>query len=126
MSACDICSNKCFGIDGYDGSCCTIENRDWIMGPINDSNQFIENLSKKLNRNISKEEVFIEYEEGKNLFPNKSVWQNPENFPAFKVNLEDKRKPCIFYNTSVKSCMVYDIRPETCRDFECGYLKENK
>jgi len=126
MSACDICSNKCFGIDGYDGSCCSIEDRDWIIGPITDTDEFIQRLSNKLGRPIPKEDIFYELEEGKNIFPNKPTWQMPSSYPALKINLEDKKKACIFYNTTLKACTMYDIRPTTCQNFECGYLKENK
>ena len=126
MKACDICSNNCFGIKGYDGSCCSVEDRDWIIGPINDTDEFISKLSNKFGRDINKEDIFYEYEEGKNVFPNKSTWQDENSYPAFKVNLQDPKKPCIFYNTTVKACTVYDIRPETCRNFECDYLKNNK
>jgi len=124
MSACDICSNKCFGIEGYDGSCCTVEERDWIMGPIHDAEEFIKKLSNKLGRAINRDDIFIDYEEGKSLFPLKPVWQNKDHYPAFRIDLNNKRLPCIFYNTTVKSCMVYSIRPKTCRDFKCDYLKE--
>ena len=73
---CNICSYKCWGIDNYDGSCCSIENRDFIIGPHPDADIFIENLSIKLDREIKKEEVFIEYDEGKKMFPDKKFWLN--------------------------------------------------
>ena len=60
---CNVCSNKCWGIEGQDGSCCTLENRDWIMGPIMDGHEFIENLSKKLGEPVNYDDIFIEYEE---------------------------------------------------------------
>ncbi len=46
-SACQICSSKCFGVDGYDGSCCKLEERDFIIGPISDSGEFLE-IQKKI------------------------------------------------------------------------------
>ena len=125
MKGCDICSTKCLGTDGYDGSCCTIEERDFIIGPHSDPDEFIERLSNKLGREIKREDVFIEYGGGKDLFPKKTAWHKPSNFPALRVDVSNKRKPCIFYNTTVKSCMVYDIRPQTCRNYNCDYLKEN-
>lgn len=118
---CNVCSNKCFGIDGYDGSCCTIEDRDWTMGPIHDSHEFIKNLSEKLGEEIKHEDIFIEYEEGKNLFPEKKTWQSPFAYPSFRIQLDNKRLPCIFYDINEKQCTVYDIRPETCRKYECNY-----
>lgn len=125
-SNCQICSFKCWGIENYDGSCCTLENRDWIMGPALDWKDFLNNLSIKIGRKIDFSEVFYTYEEGSKLFPDRQMWQNPSNFPAFKVDLNGPRKPCIFYNQSIRSCMVYDIRPETCKNYSCDYLKQNQ
>jgi len=123
-SHCDTCSFKCYGIDGYDGSCCHVEGRDWIMGPINDWDVFLDDLSKKLGREVEFKEVFFNFEEGSKLFPDRSVWQLPGNFPAFKVDMEKIRKPCVMYNTATRSCSVYDIRPETCRNYYCDYLSK--
>lgn len=122
---CNICSNKCFGIPEHHGSCCTIEDRDYIIGPHPDSNELIDILSDKLGREIEWGEVFVGYEEGKNMFPNKPTWQNKDSYPAFRVDFYNPRLPCIFYNTKIKSCGIYDIRPKTCRDYECEYLTNN-
>jgi Fe-S-cluster containining protein len=118
---CNVCSNKCWGIEGQDGSCCTLENRDWIMGANYDTDEFIEKLSEKLGEKVNYNDIFIEYEEGKELFPDKPSWQTPISYPAFRVKLDHKKLPCIFYDTEEKQCMVYDIRPETCSSYECNY-----
>jgi Fe-S-cluster containining protein len=125
MDSSIICSKKCCGVDLYDGGCCSIDDRDYIIGPIKDYDIFLEKLSLKIGRKMIKEEVFIDYEEGKNLFPNKPVWQKKENYPAFRFDLTHPRKYCIFYNNILKNCSVYDIRPETCVKFVCEYLKNN-
>jgi Fe-S-cluster containining protein len=125
MKACEICSKKCMGFDGYDGSCCTVEDRDFIIGPHNDPYLFLERLKNKYDQEFSFEDVFYTYEEGKEIFPDKPVWQRPQSYPALKVNLEHPRKPCIFYNTTLKVCTVHEIRPNTCRTFKCDYLKDN-
>lgn len=122
---CNICSTKCFGINGYHGSCCNLEDRDWIIGPHYDTDEFIQRLSLRFGQEITKEDIFIEYEEGSKLFPNRSVWQNPESYPALRVDFFNPKLPCIFYNSKVKSCTVYDIRPKTCQVYECDYLKNN-
>ena len=122
---CNICSNKCYGMPGHHGSCCTLEDRDFIIGPHPDAEEFITRLSDKLGREIDYREVFVDYEEGKSLFPNKSTWQNPNSYPAFRVDLNNPRKPCIFYNTTIKSCTMYDIRPKTCMEYQCDYLKSH-
>jgi Fe-S-cluster containining protein len=118
---CNVCSNKCWGVEGQDGSCCTLENRDWIMGPIMDGHEFIENLSKKLGEPVNYDDVFIKFEEGKNLFPDKPSWQHEISYPAFRIQIDNKKLPCIFYNTEEKQCVVYDVRPEVCRNYECDY-----
>lgn len=122
---CNICSNKCFGVDGYHGSCCSIEDRNYIIGPHNDTEEFIKRLSNKLGREIQEEDIFINFDEGSKLFPNKSVWQNPESYPALIVDFYNPKLPCIFYNTKLKACSIYEIRPNTCVNFECDYLKNN-
>ena len=118
---CNVCSNKCWGIEGYDGSCCSVEDRNWIMGPINDSHIFIEKLSEKLGESVNYNDIFIGHEEGKELFPDKLVWQLESAYPAFRVKLDHKKLPCIFYDTEEKQCTVYNIRPETCEKYECNY-----
>jgi len=123
-SICDICANRCFGIDGYDGSCCTLENRDFIIGKVTDADQFLERLNSKLGRKFLWNEIFIGFEEGKNLFPDKSVWQNPDNFPCMRVDTSNPRFPCLFYNTRAKFCSVHDIRPATCDNYYCEYVVE--
>jgi Fe-S-cluster containining protein len=123
-SICDICSNKCFGIDGYDGSCCSIEDRDYIIGKITDTDEFIERLQSHLGRSIRYEDIFIDFEAGSQIFPDKSTWQNPENYPALRVNFHHPKLPCIFYNTALKFCTVHDIRPKTCSNYFCDYLSE--
>ena len=82
-------------------------------------------LSKKLGREIEREEIFVDYEEGKNMFPNKSTWQNQSSYPALRVDFYNPKLPCIFYNTKVRACSIYDIRPKTCQEYECEYLTQN-
>jgi Fe-S-cluster containining protein len=122
---CNICSDKCYGRIGYHGSCCSLEDRDYIIGPHPDTEDFIKNLSSKLGREIYEEDIFIGYEEGKKLFPYKTSWQNRDSYPAFRVDFFNPKLPCIFYNTKIKACSIYDIRPQTCREYECEYLSNN-
>lgn len=119
---CDICSFKCWGREGYDGSCCHVEDRDWIIGPHDDVEPFLQRLSDKFGRKVEFDEVFYTYEEGSALFPDKKCWQDPNSYPALRIDLEKERKPCMFYNSTLKSCSVYGIRPNTCRNYHCDYL----
>ena len=122
---CNICSNKCMGYDGNHGGCCTVAERDFIIGPHLDSNEFLDKLSEKFGREFEFSEVFYSYEVGKSIFPGKQIWQNENSYPAFKLDFFNPKLPCIFYNTKIKACSIYDIRPKTCRDFECEYLTQN-
>jgi Fe-S-cluster containining protein len=117
------CSHDCFGIDNYHGSCCRLENRDFIIGPIHDTDDFLTRLQKHFNRPIAYKDVFIDYEEGSKLFPDKTTWQNREAFPALRIDLDSKDLHCIFYNNTMRACSVYNIRPTTCYRFVCDYLK---
>ena len=123
---CEICSTKCYGREGYDGSCCTLEDRDWIIGPHTDTEDFINRLSNKFGRKIEYKDVFIDYEEGKELFPDKNTWQDQLTYPALRVDLNNPRRPCIFYNTTIKACSIYDIRPRICQTYHCWYLVKDK
>jgi Fe-S-cluster containining protein len=113
------------GFAGNHGGCCTVADRDFIIGPHHDTDEFLDRLSKKFGRNFEFDDVFYSYEKGKNMLSGKSTWQNPESFPALKMDFFNPKLPCIFYNTTVKACSIYDIRPQTCQDYECNYLTQN-
>jgi len=95
------------------------------MGPILDPEEFKKNLEEKVGRDLDSSDFLIYFEEGKKMFPGKSTWQNPANYPAMRVDLEASNKHCIFYNDSIRCCTVYDIRPSICRDYFCDYLKNS-
>ena len=83
MTPGDICSEKCLGNNGYDGGCCTLEQRDWIIGPLTEDQveKLLFDLRVMLNRKVERKEAVIDYEEGCDLFPTRSQWQNKNNFP---------------------------------------------
>lgn len=122
----NICSKKCMGYEGYDGRCCTIEDRDFIIGPHLDTDSFLRELRDKYGQTFLFEEVFYSYEEGKGVFPDRPTWQKQSSYPALRVNLEHVRSPCIFYNTFLRVCTVYELRQEVCRTYTCAYLRENE
>lgn len=47
-----LCRNKCQGIEGFYGSCCMIDNKNFIIGAYTEEeiHLFLEKLSKKFNR----------------------------------------------------------------------------
>lgn len=122
---CNICSNKCLGFDNNHGGCCTVADRNFIIGPHSDPERFISDLSDKFGRKINYDDVFINHQEGSKLFPDKATWQQPQNYPALRVDTNNSIRPCIFYNMNLRACMVYEMRPTTCQLFECQYLIDN-
>lgn len=118
----DTCSSNCLGVSGNCGSCCH-SDRNWILGPIEDYKKFLDDLSDKVGRKVEFSEVFYDFKEGSRVFPHYESWQNPDHYPAFRVDVEKAKKPCVMYNSAIKSCSVYEIRPETCRNYFCDFLK---
>lgn len=118
------CSRMCYGIKDQAGICCTIGERDYIIGPINDTQRFLADLSKKLGKEIQFEDVFMEYEEGSKMFPQKKCWQEPKNYPCMRVLPDESRGfPCQLLSLDMK-CTVHSIKPEVCRTYLCDYLTE--
>ena len=117
------CSQNCMGFRGNAGGCCTLDDRDFIPGPVRDADTFLIDLGRRLGREVSREEVFIDFEEGRALFPDRPSWQEPANYPAMRVLPDVEWIPCRFYDKTTGACTVYDIRPAMCRNFLCDHLK---
>lgn len=118
-----VCSKVCYGVRGQAGICCCIADRDYIIGPITDPKRFLRDLSNKLGKRIEFDEVFIKFEEGRKMFPDKKCWQDKRNYPAMRVIQDDKKLfPCQFLSEDMK-CKVHSIKPKVCREYLCDYLK---
>ena len=117
------CAHKCMGLVGNNGGCCTLADRDFIIGPVDDVDGFLERLGKHWGRPVLRIEVLIDYEEGRELFPNRSTWQNPRNYPALRVRSDNPRFPCMFYDEATAGCLIHEDRPHMCRKFTCDWLK---
>src|ERR1700738_3270047 len=109
------CSHNCMGVRGNAGGCCTLDDRDFIPGPVRDADVFLVDLGRLLDREVSREEAFIDFEEGRGLF---------RDCPALRVRPDVEWIPCRFYDKTTLACTVYDIRPAMCRDFFCDHLKD--
>jgi Fe-S-cluster containining protein len=118
------CTHNCMGYRGNAGGCCTLADRDFIIGPVRDADAFLADLRHVLNREVSHEEVFIDFEEGRAMFPERPSWQEPANYPALRVRPDVEWIPCQFYDMTKGACTVYDIRPAMCRDYFCDYLRQ--
>lgn len=117
------CRDSCLGHSNNHGGCCQLDDRDYIIGPIHDSHEFLDRIRKKFpNLKIEWKDIFLNFEEGSRLFPERSMYQKPEAYPALRPDVYHKRLPCLFYNNTLKCCSVYEIRPNTCRSFICPYL----
>jgi Fe-S-cluster containining protein len=117
------CGQNCMGARGNAGGCCTLDDRDFIPGPVRDADVFLLDLGRLLRREVSREEAFIDFEEGRVLFPDRPSWQEPANYPALRVLPDVDWIPCRFYDKTAHACSVYDIRPAICRHFLCDHLK---
>ena len=60
---CNICSTKCYGIKDNHGSCCTLDNRDYIIGPHHDTKEFLGRLSERFGREIKHNDVFAVFDD---------------------------------------------------------------
>ena len=115
------CQKKCYGHVDNAASCCKVGDRDWIIGPIRDAEEFLQRLNEKSEVKYEYNDVFIEHEEGSRLFPNKETWQNPDHYPAMRLRMNELDLPCRFL-TEKQECGVYEIRPQTCRQYVCEHL----
>lgn len=114
------CGHKCMGHSENRGGCCKLGQRDWIIGPVNDVDALLERLSKVLERPVLRSEVVIDFEEGRKLFPERKMWQNPAHFPAMRSVSADPYA-CRYYDEE-RGCTIHDIRPNLCRSYECEWL----
>lgn len=117
------CTRNCLGKKGNSAGCCTMGNRDYIIGPIPDAKAFLKRYKKSVDPKASYQDVFIDYDEGSQLFSHLSTWQNKENFPALRVKTEDPSNPCQFLNQD-NLCSVHKIRSKTCSNYSCDHVKE--
>src|ERR1700739_1030361 len=63
------CSQNCMGVRGNSGGVCTLDDRDFIPGPARDADAFLADLGRRLGREVSRDEAFIDFDEGRALFP---------------------------------------------------------
>ncbi len=93
------------------------------MGPITDAKEFLARLNARFGKKYKYDDVFVEYEEGRRLFPDRSCWQNRAHFPALRVVMDSEEGyPCQFLQND--QCTIQDIKPKICSDYLCDHLKQ--
>ena len=117
------CTRNCLGIAGNSAGCCTLGKRDYIIGPIPDSKEFLKRYKKTIDPKATYDEIFINHKEGSKLFPEREMWQNPDYYPAIRVNTEKSDNPCKFLNDDML-CTVHAIRSKTCSIYSCDHVNE--
>jgi len=117
------CTKNCLGIEGNSAGCCTLDKRNYIIGKVHDAKAFLKRYRETVDEKATYEDIFIEFEEGKALFPDRPIWQDPENFPAIRVSMENERHPCKFLGED-NLCTVHKIRSQTCQNFTCAHVQE--
>ena len=115
------CLKNCFGAQGMAVSCCTMTDRNYAIGPIVDPDAFLARLSEREGREVPREEVFIDYEEGRALFADRPTWQKESSYPAMRPDMADPSLGCRFLGDD-NLCTVHDIRPKTCAQYYCSHL----
>ena len=76
------CSQNCMGFRGNSGGCCTLDDRDFIPGPVRDADAFLADLRRVLGREVTRQEVFIDLEEGRTLFPDRPMLAGTRELPG--------------------------------------------
>ena len=118
------CTRNCFGIRDYAASCCKLESRDFIQGPVRDADAVLARLSARFGRPVAFAKVFIDCVEGSLLFPERSRWRDAANYPALRpVDDAAAGHPCAFLADG-GLCGIYDDRPQMCRDYRCDHLQK--
>lgn len=116
------CMRRCFGRVGNAAGCCRIGERDFIIGPVPDVHALLERLQGHLGRAVAFDEVFIGFEEGRAMHPDKPSWQRPECYPALRVRADTGDLRCVFLGDD-DLCTIHTIRSQTCANFFCDHLK---
>jgi len=115
----NYCMEQCQGVKGNNGDCCYIRDKDWIIGPVKDDKELLTRVQKEHDKNLTWNDLFIDYAEGKKMFSDKPLWQNKESYPAMRVNPELEGSPCVFFDNG---CKIHEIKSDVCKNYKCQWL----
>jgi len=115
----NYCMEQCQGVKGNNGDCCHIRDKDWIIGPVKDDKELLTRVQKEHNKDLTWSDLFIDYEEGKKMFSDKSLWQDKKSYPVMRVNPELEGSPCVFFDNG---CKIHEIKSDVCKNYKCQWL----
>ena len=76
------------------------------MGPILDYEKVLSDLSEKYGREVTFKEVFYDFDEGSKTFSARKVWQDPNNYPAMRIDFSTPKKP-VYSTTKISRSVLY-------------------
>ena len=115
----NYCMEQCQGLKGNNGDCCHIRDKNWIIGKVSDDKELLARVQKEYDKNLTWNDLFIDYEEGSKMFPDKSDWQNKDLYPAMRVRPELEGSPCVFFDNG---CKIHEIKSDVCKNYKCQWL----
>jgi len=115
----NYCMEQCQGVKGNNGDCCHIRDKDWIIGPVKDDKELLTRVQKEHDKDLTWSDLFIDYEEGKKMFSDKSLWQDKKSYPVMRVNPELEGSPCVFFDNG---CKIHEIKSDVCKNYKCQWL----
>ena len=110
---------QCQGLKGNNGECCHIRDKNWIIGKVKDDKELLARVQKEHDKNLTWNDLFIDYEEGSKMFPDKPDWQNKDLYPAMRVRPELEGSPCVFFDNG---CKIHEIKSDVCKEYKCEWL----
>ena len=110
---------QCQGLKGNNGDCCHIRDKNWIIGKVKDDKELLARVQKEYDKNLTWNDLFIDYEEGSKMFPDKPDWQNKNLYPAMRVRPELEGSPCVFFDNG---CKIHEIKSDVCKEYKCQWL----
>jgi Fe-S-cluster containining protein len=130
--AMETCLGNCCGIPGTKAMCCKLnpDHLEHVIGPVDEKwiKKTIEYFRKK-GITMTRQDLVIEYEEGvligQNFFKGHAIFERKDAYPIMRMKLEGPHFSCIFLNSKNNMCNIYEVRPELCRVYLCGYVKSN-
>ena len=115
----NYCMEQCQGLKGNNGECCHIRDKNWIIGKVKDDKELLARVQKEYDKNLTWNDLFIDYEEGSKMFPDKPDWQNKDLYPAMRVRPELEGSPCVFFDNG---CKIHEIKSDVCKEYKCQWL----